>query len=276
MLEAWRGATVVVKYGGAAMTEPALKEAFAQDIALLREQGIRMILVHGGGNEVTTIAAALGIETRFINGQRYTDQATMRIVQMVLAGGVNKELVALLNRCGCPAIGICGLDNGLLRTTRHAPGGVDLGYVGRVTGVNRAFLEKLLNAGLLPVIAPLGTGPDGEIHNINADLAATAIAVAAGADSLIYMTDVEGIRKEGRVIPLLSRSEGLSLIEQGDASGGMIPKLQGALEALATVPQINIVDGRREHVLLDLLAGDRIGTRIINDSTHDRKDYAHE
>jgi acetylglutamate kinase len=276
ILDAWSGATIVVKYGGAAMTEPALKAAFVQDIALLRSHGIRMIVVHGGGNEVTAIAAALGIETRFIDGQRYTDQGTMRVVQMVLAGGINKELVALLNRCDCPAIGICGLDGGLLTTTRHAPGGVDLGYVGTVTGVNRLFLQKLLQAGLLPVIAPLGTGEGGEIHNINADLAATAIAGAMAADSLIYLTDVEGIRKGGSVVPLISRSDGLALIERGEATGGMIPKLQGALQALATVPAINIVDGRRKHVLLDLLAGDQIGTRIINDSTHDRKEYAHE
>jgi acetylglutamate kinase len=260
------------------MIDDTLKIAFAQDVAKLRQQGVNVIVVHGGGKEITRTAAALGIETRFVDGQRYTDEAMVRVVRMVLAGGVNKEIVGMLGDAGCPAIGICGVDGRLLRTRRLKPNGVDLGLVGEVVTVNSTMLNNLLDAGLLPVIAPLGVGADDETHNVNADLAAAAVARAMCADRLIFLSDIEGINDGKRVVPTLTSAGARDLIKQGVISGGMIPKINSALDALkAGVRSVHIIDGRRRGSLAGIFGGEASGTHIVHERNNAsiRKGHKH-
>jgi acetylglutamate kinase len=268
-MEMVRGMTVVVKYGGNAMKNGLLKQAVVEDIVLLQKAGARMVLVHGGGPEIEAMLKALSIESRFVDGLRYTDERTMEVVQMALCGRVNKDLTALIVRNGCCAIGLSGLDGGLLKA--HKTTAKDLGLVGDIDAVDTGVLEKLLDAGFLPVISPvaLNTGTGGPYSlNINADTAATHIACAMKAEKLVMMTDTAGVLRTvsnpDSLIPKLTLDEIPRLKESGVISGGMIPKIEGAANAvLGGVRDVHIVDGRVEHMLRDaLLSGKKSGTVI--------------
>jgi acetylglutamate kinase len=267
-IQTYEGKTFVIKYGGSAMTDESLKLTFAKDVTLLRKIGINIVIVHGGGKEITDTAARLGIETKFIQGQRFTDEHMIRVVLMVLAGGLNKEIVRGINQNGGNALGLCGIDNSLLKGKKLLSNGVDLGFVGSVTAVNTAFLQMILQNGMMPVIAPLAVGPSGEILNVNADLGAAAVAAALGAEKLVYLSDVEGIIANGSLVSTLTQSEARRMIERGEIFGGMIPKVQSAFETLdAGVNKVHIVDGRVKHsLLLEIFTDEGIGTQMIRDA----------
>ncbi len=268
------GKTVVIKYGGHAMVDPGLKERFVLDIILMRYVGIRPIVIHGGGPQISNIMARMGIEPTFVEGQRVTDDETMSVVEMVLVGTVNKEIVGLINRHGGRAVGLSGRDGDLIQAERmklykysgdeRPPEIIDIGRVGKVAKVNPAVLEGLERAGFIPVIAPVGVGPEGEAYNINADLVAGAIAGELRAEKLILLTDVPGFMRDGELVESLSREEVLEAIEAGEAKGGMIPKLKACLKALDRgVKKAHIVDGRMEHaILLELFTDKGVGTEI--------------
>ncbi|HTR81167.1 MAG TPA: acetylglutamate kinase [Bacteroidota bacterium] len=267
-IQKYEGKTFVIKYGGAAMTDPTLRETFGKDVTILRKIGINIVIVHGGGKEITEIAGKLGIETRFVDGQRYTDAAMVDVVQMVLAGKINKEIVNLINQNDGDAIGLSGVDNMLLRAEKIMKGNTDLGLVGKVTSVNVPFIELLLKNGMMPVIAPIGVGKAGKVYNINADLAAGTIADALKAEKLVYLSDIEGIVINGKRVSTISEDEAKKLIEQGAIFGGMIPKVQSAFRTLnAGVKKVHIVDGRIKHsLLLEIFTDEGIGTQMIRES----------
>ena len=257
--------TFVIKYGGAAMTEEDLKETFAQDVTLLKKIGIKIVIVHGGGKEVTDICDKLGITTRFIDGQRYTDAATMDVVQMVLAGKTNKDIVARINRHDGGAVGLCGIDAGVLRVRKQDRQGVDLGLVGEVTGVNTTYLDLLFTNGIMPVIAPLGVNENWDVHNINADNAAASVATALKAEKLVYLSDVEGVQAGGELVHTLTRQQAAHLIETKVISNGMIPKINSAFHALdAGVTKVHLIDGRVKHsLLLEIFTDEGVGTEVV-------------
>ena len=257
--------TFVIKYGGAAMTEEDLKETFAQDVTLLKKIGIKIVIVHGGGKEVTDICEKLGITTRFIDGQRYTDAATMDVVQMVLAGKTNKDIVARINRHDGGAVGLCGIDAGVLRVRKQDRHGVDLGLVGEITGVNTTYLDLLFTNGIMPVIAPLGVNENWDVHNINADNAAASVATALKAEKLVYLSDVEGVQAGGELVHTLTRQQAAHLIETKVISNGMIPKINSAFHALdAGVTKVHLIDGRVKHsLLLEIFTDEGVGTEVI-------------
>ena len=262
-IQRYEGKTFVVRYGGAAMTDDDLKEAFAQDVTLLEKIGIRMVIVHGGGKEVTAIAARLGLEARFVNGQRYTDPPMMEVVQMVLAGRTNKEIVGRINRHEGDALGLCGIDGDLLRVKRYE--GEDLGLVGEVTAVNTRLLELLLGGGYMPVIAPVGVDEAGVVHNINADLAAAAVATALRAEKLVYLSDVEGVLAGGKLVKSMTLATASGMIASRVISDGMIPKVESAFRALeAGVGKVHMIDGRVRHSLLvEIFTDEGIGTELL-------------
>ncbi len=262
----YEGKTFVVKYGGAAMVDPALDETFAQDVTLLKNVGVRVIVVHGGGKEITALAERLGLQSRFVGGQRYTDPALMDVVQMVLAGKVNKDIVGTINRHGGESIGLCGIDAGLLMAERRT-GGEDLGQVGQITGVNTRLLRMLIDDGLLPVIAPIGAGPGGTVYNINADVAAAAVASAMSAEKLIKLSDTEGILGPDGLIHTIDEHTADRLVGEGTISGGMIPKIRSMRDALrAGVGKAHIIDGRVKHsLLLEIFTDAGVGTELIHD-----------
>ena len=265
-IQTYEGKTFVIKYGGAAMTDDSLKETFAKDVTILRKIGINIVIVHGGGKDITGVAEKLGIKTTFVNGQRYTDKNMMGVVLMVLAGSVNKEIVSLVNANGGNAVGLCGVDNTLLRARRQSHNGTDLGLVGDVVSVNVAFLQLLQQNGMMPVIAPVAVGDQGELLNVNADLGAAAVAKALKAEKLVYLSDVEGIIVGGNRVSTLTRSEADRLIAAGSIFGGMIPKIQSAFTTLdAGVNKVHIVDGRIKHsLLLEIFTDEGIGTQMIH------------
>ncbi len=262
----YAGKTFVVKYGGAAMVDEELKETFAQDVTLLKKIGIRVAIVHGGGKEITGIAQRLGLESRFVDGQRYTDEGMMEVVQMVLAGKTNKDIVARINQHDGNAVGVCGVDGSLLRVHKAQPNGHDLGYVGEITQVNSTFLNLLLENNCLPVIAPLGFNGDGRAYNVNADLAAAAIASALQAEKLVYLSDVEGVLAGGDLVPSIDPEEGERLIQERVISHGMIPKVRSAFDALhAGVNKVHMVDGRIKHsLLLEIFTDTGVGTELVH------------
>jgi ornithine carbamoyltransferase len=266
-IQRYEGKTFVIKYGGAAMTDDLLKESFAKDVTMLRKIGINIIVVHGGGREITELSDQLGIDTHFVGGQRYTDKKVLKSVVMSLSGSTNTDLVALINRFGGNAVGLCGVDNSLIRAKQHKPKGLDLGLVGEVESVNVDFINTLLASGAMPVIAPLGVGVGGEIYNINADLAAGAIAGALGAEKLFYLSDTEGILNEGQLVPTLTNTRAQQLINQGVISGGMIPKVNSAFEALNNgVRKVHIINGSTRHsLLLEIFTNEGVGTQIIRE-----------
>ncbi len=269
----FRGQTVVIKYGGHAMTDEALKRGFAQDVVLLSYVGISPVIVHGGGPQIGATLKRLGIESRFVNGLRVTDEATMAVVEMVLAGQINKEIVGLIQAAGGRAVGLSGKDGGLIRARKLASGNpaggeaeVDLGQVGEVAAVDGALVRAVMEQGFVPVIAPVGAGEDGASYNINADTAAAEVAVALRASKLVFLTDVAGVQDAaGGLISSLSGPEAERLIEGGGITGGMIPKVRGCCEVVARgVGKVHIIDGRLPHALLLEIFTDRgIGTEFV-------------
>ena len=274
-IQSFKGRTIVIKYGGNAMTEDRLKESFAKDIVLMKLVGLNPIIVHGGGPQIGELLAQLNIESHFVGGMRVTDSATMDVVEMVLGGQVNKEIVSLINRSGGRAIGLTGKDASLIQAKKlvveqpsevlNSPEIIDIGHVGEVTAINREVLDIATHSDLIPVIAPIGTGGQGESFNINADLVAGAIASALGAEKLILLTNIEGIQDaQGSLLSTLDENEVKSLIDSGVIQGGMLPKIQCALDAVANgVTSAHIIDGRVEHaVLLEVLTNEGVGTKI--------------
>ena len=262
----YEGKTFVVKYGGAAMVDDELKETFAQDVTLLKKIGIKVAIVHGGGKEITGIASKLGLESRFVNGQRYTDAPMMDVVQMVLAGKTNKDIVGRINRHDGEAVGLCGIDAHVLKVKKLEEGGVDLGLVGEITGVNTVYLNLLLNNGIMPVIAPIGVNDACEPHNINADVAASAIAAELRAEKLVFLSDVEGVMAADLLVPSMDQSLAEKLMADGVISNGMIPKIRSAFTALhAGVNKVHLIDGRIKHsILLEIFTDLGIGTELVH------------
>lgn len=256
--------TFVIKYGGAAMEEESLKQMVAQDVTLLRKIGIDIVIVHGGGKEITSLSNQLKLETRFVNGQRYTDATTRDVVQMVLAGLINKDIVRRINMHNGNAIGLSGIDAKLLLASRYAK--EDLGFVGSILQVNGPFIRSMLNDGCLPVIAPLGVDEEGNVYNINADVAAAEIAKALEAKKLIFLTDVEGIRVGDELVKCLTEEDAESYIRRNIITGGMIPKVESALNALKVgVNKVHIIDGRKPRaLLLEIFTKEGVGTEIVH------------
>lgn len=276
-LKEYHGETVVIKYGGHAMTDEGLKLAFARNISLLKLVGIHPVVVHGGGPQINQMLTKLEIKSEFRQGHRVTDKATMDVVEMVLVGSVNKSVVNLINKTGSCAVGLSGKDGMLLEARKLAmtishgqeqpPEIIDLGNVGEVTRVNTQLLNSLIQDGFVPVIAPVGVDAEGRTYNINADSVAGAVAGALKAKRLLMLTDVAGVLdKEGKLIVHLSSSDIPALKADGTLSGGMIPKIDCCLDALSKgVDRVTIVDGRVENcVLLELLTDQGIGTVFEN------------
>lgn len=264
----YEGKTFVIKYGGAAMVDDDLKETFAQDVTLLKKIGVKVAIVHGGGKEVTDIAGRLGIASRFVDGQRYTDAEMMDVVQMVLAGKTNKDIVVRINQHDGDAVGLCGIDANVLRVEKFQENGRDLGLVGKITSVNTAYLNLLLTHGVMPVIAPIGVDDRWQVYNINADMAAGAIAAALQAEKLVYLSDVEGVMVNGTLVHSMKEHEAEELIDTGVISNGMIPKIRSAFDALdANVNKVHMIDGRVKHsLLLEIFTDTGIGTEMVQDS----------
>ena len=271
-------ATFVIKYGGHAMGSPELAREFARDVVLMKQVGINPVVVHGGGPQIKSMLDRLKIKSEFVEGLRVTDEATVEIVEMVLAGSINKQIVTAIQGAGGRAIGLSGKDAGLIeavkvtRTRRDPESAIekvlDLGFVGEPGRINRRVLDVMAGTELIPVIAPIGLGQDGQTYNINADTVAGAIAGALSAQKLIMLTDVEGVLDaQRRLISKLAAGEARRLIEDGTAHGGMIPKLQTCLAAIeAGVGAAHILDGRLPHVLLlEAFTEAGVGTQIVPD-----------
>jgi acetylglutamate kinase len=271
------GKTLVIKYGGNAMENDDLKTGFARDIVLMKAVGIHPVVVHGGGPQIGDLLKRLSIESHFIDGMRVTDSQTMDVVEMVLGGHVNKEIVNLINRHGGSAIGLTGKDAGLIQAKKMVvkrqtpemttPEIIDFGHVGEVTGINTDLLNMLTKGDFIPVIAPIGVGPDGESYNINADFVAGKVAEALKAEKLMLLTNIAGLMdKEGHVLTGLTTAQVDGLIEDGTIYGGMLPKIRCALEAVqGGVTTAHVVDGRVPNaVLLEIFTDTGVGTLISN------------
>ena len=274
-IQTFRGKTFVIKYGGSAMIDENLKQGFAQDVVLMRYIGINPVIVHGGGPQIGKTMERMGKKSTFVSGQRVTDEETMDIVEMVLGGKVNKEIVNLINQAGGKAVGLTGKDGGLIQakklkmTTRSEETGetelIDIGLVGEVTEIRPGALIALEQGGFIPVIAPVGAGANGETYNINADLVAGAVAGALKAEKLILLTDQAGILdKDKNLIPTLNKRKVETLIHSGTIAGGMLPKTKACFEALdAGCAKVHIIDGRVLHaLLLEIFTREGIGTEI--------------
>ncbi|MGI9667457.1 MAG: acetylglutamate kinase [Acidimicrobiia bacterium] len=268
-IRSFRGSTVVIKYGGSAMVDEALRETFADDVAMLHYVGIRPVIVHGGGPHISAAMGQRGIEPQWHEGLRVTDEETIRVVQSTLIGEINPDIVRLVNNHGSVATGVSGLDANLFVAE---PRDERLGFVGRVTNVNPDLIVALQDQGYVPVVAPIARGEDGKTYNVNADTAAGALAVALGASKLVYLTDVEGLYRdladEDSLIPRISASELEEVIASGSVSQGMLPKLRSCVEAIAGgVVQVHILDGRMQHaLLLEVFTPEGIGTMITEES----------
>lgn len=271
-IQRYSGKTIVIKYGGNAMTDEGLKSSFARDIVLLKHVGINPVIVHGGGPQIGHLLKKLGKESRFIQGMRVTDSETMDVVQMVLGGLVNKGIASLINQHGVRAVGLTGVDGGLIRARQlmlssdgepdEAP---DLGHVGEVVSIDPAIVGVLDSGDFVPVIAPIGVGPKGEAYNINADIVAGKLAAVLGAEKLILLTDTSGVLdSDGALLTGLKKNDVDRLIAEGTIQGGMLPKIQCAVEALQSgVATSHIIDGRVQHaVLLELLTDEGVGTLL--------------
>ncbi len=271
-LRQYQGRTMVIKYGGNAMTEPALQAAFAQDVVMLQLVGIRPVIVHGGGPQIEAALKRLGLRGAFIQGMRVTDADTMQAVEWVLSGEVQQQIVGLINQAGGKAVGLSGRDGGLLQAQKLAmpdpahPGAfLDLGQVGDIVSVDTAIVRRLQDAGCIPVISPVGVGANNESYNINADVVAARMATALQAEKLLMLTNISGVLDgAGQLMTRLSAAQIDAMVADGTISGGMIPKISGALEAAkAGVQAVHIVDGRVPHVLLlEILTGQAFGTMI--------------
>ncbi|MBO6302879.1 MAG: acetylglutamate kinase [Ruminiclostridium sp.] len=264
-IQKYNGKVVVIKYGGNAMTNDALKDAVMSDIVLLSTIGVKIVLVHGGGPEINAMLKRVNKESRFVNGLRYTDEETVEIVQMVLCGKLNKDLVNKLYQHNGKAIGLCGLDNRMIEAKQLDP---ELGLVGEVTHINSDIINDALDNGYIPVISTVAGGADGKVYNINADTAAARIAAEMHAENLVLMTDIVGLLRdkddESTLIPQVGLSEVPYLKNQGIISGGMIPKIDCCVEAVRRgVKQSIIIDGRIPHsILIELLTSKGVGTMI--------------
>lgn len=274
-IQRFAGKTIVIKYGGNAMTEDHLKASFARDIVLLKHVGVNPVVVHGGGPQIGKLLQRLGKETEFVNGLRVTDRETMDVVQMVLGGIVNQEIVSLINRFGGRAVGLTGKDGQMIRATplrvqhqdpsEEEEPAVDLGHVGQIEGVNPTIVHTLDHSDFIPVIAPIGFDYEGKAYNINADTAAEKLAVVLDAEKLFLLTNTPGVLDgSGKLVPRLTAPQVDALIRDGSIHGGMIPKIRCALDAVRSgVSATHIVDGRVEHaVLLELLTDQGVGTLI--------------
>ncbi|MBA2880785.1 acetylglutamate kinase [Desulfosalsimonas propionicica] len=273
------GMTLVVKYGGNAMVDEQLKEDFARDITLMKFIGLHPVVVHGGGPQINKVLERMGISPRFVRGMRFTDQETMDVVEMVLGGKVNKSIVAQINRQGGKSVGLTGKDGGLLQAEKlqimHQPDEnkppeiLDPGLVGRVTSVNSELISSLSAQGFIPVIAPVGVGAAGETFNINADLVASRVAGSLKSGRLIYLTDVDGLMDaRGNLVTSVDAPTVTKMIQEGTISGGMIPKLEYALDALENdVEKVQIINGTKRHaLLLELFTDQGIGTQVTAQS----------
>lgn len=264
--------TIVIKYGGNAMTDPQLKDSFARDVVLLKLVGMNPVIVHGGGPQINELLDRLGKKGVFIQGMRVTDEETMDVVEMVLGGQVNKEIVNLINRHGGKAVGLTGQDGNFIRAqklmmeNKEIPGEfIDIGQVGDITYINPSIIEFLDSGDFIPVIAPIGVGAEGETYNINADVVAGKLAEILGAEKLILLTNTPGVLdKKGNLLTGLSAKEIDTLFEDGTLSGGMLPKISSALDAARSgVKSVHIIDGRVEHaLLLEVLTDEGVGTMI--------------
>ena len=267
-IQKYAGKTVVVKYGGNAMINNDLKDAVMSDIVLMQLVGINVVLVHGGGPEISAMLKKIGKESQFVGGMSVTDEETIDIVQMVLAGKVNKDLVQLLEHHGGRAVGLCGLDGGMLTAEKLRSNEGDLGYVGRIVDVNTDIIIDATRNGYVPIISTVAGGENGEVFNINADVAAARIAAKLDAIKLILMTDIRGLLRdkddENTLIPVVNVSEVPSLKNQGIISGGMIPKIDCCVEAVRRgVNRAHILDGRIPHsILIELFSDEGIGTML--------------
>jgi len=269
------GKTFVVKYGGNAMVDEELKTSFAQDVVLLKYVGINPVVVHGGGPQIDQTLEKMGIARQFVRGMRVTDQETMDIVEMVLVGKINKEIVNLINQHGGMAVGLSGKDGNLIQARKMSltvaadgelPEIIDIGQVGEIVGINPAVINSLDENKFIPVIAPVGVGEHGETYNINADLVAGQVAEALGAEKLILLTDVEGVKdKKGELLSTLKINQARKLIQEGIVGEGMIPKVECCIEALkGGVGKTHIIDGRVKHaVLLEIFTKEGVGTEVV-------------
>ncbi len=269
------GKTFVIKYGGSAQVKDELRESFAKDVVILNFIGIRPVIVHGGGPKISSFMEKMGKKPEFVHGQRVTDKETMDIVEMVLGGLVNKEIVTLINSHGGRAVGLSGKDGGLIKARKKvikvspetgADEIIDLGLVGEVEAIEPGILSSLEKEGFIPVISPVGVGPKGETLNINADYVASSVAAALKAEKLILLTDVPGIKdRNGKVLPTIQKKQVKKLIEEGTISGGMLPKVQACVKALeGGVQKTHIIDGRVSHcLLLEIFTKEGIGTEIV-------------
>lgn len=269
-IQKYFGKIIVIKYGGNAMVNEELKQAVMDDIVLLALIGIKVVLVHGGGPEITDVMNKMGLESKFIGGLRYTDSEAIKAVQMVLAGKTNKDLVYRLQRSGGKAIGICGIDGAMIRAEK-LKGEHDLGFVGDITDINTSVITDQLENGYIPVIATVGCDGNGNVYNINADTAAARIAGDLGAENLILMTDIRGLLRdkddESTLIPMVHISEVPSLIKQNIISGGMIPKIDSCVESVRRgINRAFIIDGRIPHsILIEIMTDEGVGTMFTKD-----------
>ncbi len=274
-IQRFHGKTVVIKYGGNAMVEETLKQGFARDVVLLKLVGINPVIVHGGGPQISELLTKIGKETEFIAGQRVTDRETMNIVEMVLGGKVNKEIVSLISKHGGKAVGLSGKDGGLVRARKlvlseddpalSSTERVDIGHVGEVESVDPELVALLDTKDFIPVVAPIGVGSDGETYNINADSVAGKLAITLGAEKLILLTNTEGVvDKNGELLTQLSARDVDGLIKDATIAGGMVPKVRCALDAVSSgVRTAHIIDGRVEDaLLLEILTDEGVGTLI--------------
>ena len=267
-IQKYSGKIVVIKYGGNAMTNESLKSSVMSDLVLLTLVGVKVVLVHGGGPEISETMKRMGMEPRFVGGLRYTDAETAKVVQMVLAGKTNKDLVALLQRSGGRALGLCGIDGGMIRA-KKLEGENDLGFVGEVTGIDPTPILDALRNGYIPVVSTVGCDEEGNVYNINADTAAARIAATLGAENIILMTDIRGLLRDkdddSTLIPVVNVSEVPYLIREGIISGGMIPKIECCVEDVRRgVKRAFIIDGRIDHsILIEMLSDEGIGTMFL-------------
>lgn len=269
-IQKFRGKKIVVKYGGSAMLDENLKYNVIKDVALLKLIGLKPIIVHGGGKEISKWVKLSGKESQFVNGLRVTDAETMEIAEMVLSK-VNKGLVQMMQKLGLNAVGISGKDGALMTCTKKMPGGKDIGFVGEVTKVDSHIIDTLLENDFIPVIAPIGIGEDYEAYNINADDAACAVARAIGAEKLVFLTDIEGVfvdpNDKNTLISEMTVEEAQAFIEKGVVGGGMLPKLTNCIEAINHgVSRVHVLDGRVEHcLLLEFFTTKGVGTAILKE-----------
>jgi acetylglutamate kinase len=268
----FHGRTIVIKYGGNAMTDARLKESFAHDVVLLKLVGMNPVVVHGGGPQIDELLARIGKKGEFVQGMRVTDAETMDIVEMVLGGQVNKEVVTLINQAGGRAVGLTGQDGAFIRARKmlltdkkNGNGKIDIGQVGEIASIDPSVISPLEQAGFIPVVAPIGVGEDGQSYNINADLVAGKLAEVLRAEKLIVLTNTPGVLdKNGKLLTGLTPKKIDALVDDGTLSGGMLPKISSALDAARSgVQSVHIIDGRVEHaLLLEILTDEGVGTLI--------------